>query len=245
MDGKALGLTERDRLVLSETSRFGVVTRDQLIRLKLFGSKTRANERLRKLVAEGYLAARRQPLHVGGPRFVYLPGPALKDGQETRRRWSDASDLFVHHQLGLVDIRLAFEQHATLTRWATDKELASNALGVIPDAYLEYQTHALTFCCFIEYDRGTETVGRVDNKVRAYVELAYSGRFERAFGRRFFRLLLITDSPKRLTVLSDSAARITDKIVRFTTLQQLSQDGPLASIWRRPGVQTPESLMVV
>ena len=91
MDGKALGLTERDRLLLSETSRFGVVTRDQLTRLKLFGSKTRANERLRKLVKEGYLAARRQPLHLGGPRFIYLPGPSLKDGQDKRRRCSRRS----------------------------------------------------------------------------------------------------------------------------------------------------------
>src|SRR5258708_16924350 len=164
MDGKALGLTERDRFVLSEVRRCGVVTGAQLMRLNLLGSKTRANERLRKLVAEGYLAAKRQPLHVGGPRFVYLPGPALKDGQEARRRWSDASDLFLHHQLGLVDIRLAFEQHPTLARWATDKELASSTLAGVPHATLEYEARGLTFCCFIEYDRGTETVSRVDKK---------------------------------------------------------------------------------
>jgi hypothetical protein len=244
MTGKSLAFTERDRAVVHEVARFNVISRDQLIRLKLFSSKTRANERLKRLVDEGYLATRRQPLPVGGPRFVYLPGRLLADARDVRKRFADVSDLFLAHQLGLVDIRVAFEQHTTLMRWLPEKELAGRSLGLVPDAYLEYEVGALTYCAFVEYDRGTETLSRIERKVRAYVDLAQSGRFARTFTRRFFRVFVVTDSTGRLATLSQTAAHITNRIMRFTTLQELSHHGPLMSIWRCPGATASESLTV-
>ena len=242
MTGEVLGFTERDRALLAEVSRFGVMSREQLIRLKFFRSKTRANERLRRLVDHDYLTTRRQALTRGGPRLIYLPGRALADTQEARRRFSEASDVFLLHQLGLIDIRLAFEAHATVTRWLSDRELATSTLGVIPDAYLEFQVGMPTFCAFVEYDRGTETLSRFERKVRAYLDAAYTGAFERAFHRKYFRLLVITDTDGRLSTLSGDVARLTDKIVRLTTLTELTASGPLASIWRRPGGSTLQSL---
>src|SRR5260221_13937219 len=112
MTGKGLAITERDRALVGEIARFGVMSREQLMRLQFFASKTRANERLKRLVAAGYLSARRQPLPLGGPRSVYLPGVVSADGREGRKRFADTSDLFLAHQLGLVDIRIAFDQHA-------------------------------------------------------------------------------------------------------------------------------------
>jgi hypothetical protein len=244
MTGELLGLTERDRALLSEISRFGVMSREQLIRMRFFRSKTRANERLRRLVRHDYLTTRRQALQLGGPRLIYLPGRALAETQETRRRFSEVSDVFLLHQLGLIDIRLAFEAHTTLTRWLTDKELAAATFGVIPDAYLEFQVGMPTFCAFVEYDRGTETVGRFERKVRAYLDAAYSGAFERTFHRKYFRLLVVTDTDRRLATLSADTARLTDKIVRLTTLTELTATGPLASIWRRPGASISQPLTV-
>src|SRR5262249_3712032 len=145
MTGKAFALTERDKSIVAEVMRFGVITRQQLIRLRLFASKTRANERLRRLVNAGYLTARRQPLPNGGPRLLYVPGPLATDAPATRNRWRDVSELFIEHQLGLVDIRLAFEQATTLLRWLTDKDLLSVSLGIVPDAYVEYEVAGLTY----------------------------------------------------------------------------------------------------
>ncbi len=242
MTGKSLAFTERDGAIVSEVTRFGVMSRDQLMRLKFFSSKTRANDRLKRLVDQGYLASRRQPIPVGGPRCVYLPGRLLPDGRDVRTRFADVSDLFLSHQLGLVDIRLAFEQHTHLLRWVPEKDLTGLSLGVVPDAYLEYEVGTLTYCAFIEYDRGTESLGRIERKVRAYLDLAHSGRFERTFSRRFFRVFVVTDSVGRLVTLSQTAARITDRILRLTTLLDLSHHGPLMSIWRRPGASASESL---
>lgn len=237
-----LALTDRDRALLAEVSRFGAVTREQLVRLRFFASKTRANERLRRLTQAGYLASRAQPLNAGGPRFVYFPGHELEPSRTPRRRIAEASGLFVAHQLGLVDVRIAFEQHVTVTRWLTEKDLADQALGLVPDALIEYVTGGFAFTAFVEYDRGSEPVGRIEQKANAYLKLAFSGTFERIFKRRFFRTLIVTDSSGRLDSLSASIARLTSKIFRLTVLQPLVHQGPLASIWRRPGATTFESL---
>jgi hypothetical protein len=240
MTGSGLGLTSRDRQIIEQVQRFGVLTRDQLIALRLFSSKTRAKERLKRLVEAGYIAARSQSLPAGGPRLVYSPARGAAVGPQRRIR--EASDLFLMHELGLVDIHIAFESRTSVTRWSVAQELESLNIGVIPDAYAEYKAADLTYCAFIEYDRGTETVSRFEHKVRRYLEIARSGRFHQVFGRKFFRVCVIADSPGRSSSLSTAIARQTDKIFRFTTLSQLIHQGPLASIWWRPGTQTLESL---
>jgi hypothetical protein len=241
MAGSVLTITARDRAVLAEVQRHGVLTRDQLTRLGLFRSKTRANERLKKLTAAGYLDARRQGNEQGGPRFVYLPGRSLWPGQPNRRL-HQTSALFLAHQLGLVDIHIAFARTTAVSRWISDRESVAFKLQVVPDAYVEYVVSGLTYCAFVEYDRGTESLTRIEKKVRAYVELAHSGQFERSFGRRFFRVLAIADTPGRLQTLSDATARVTHEIVRLTTRATLIEQGPLAPIWRRPADRTLESL---
>jgi len=242
MSGKALALTERDRGILRDVARFGVMSRAQLMRAQWFASKTRANARLKQLVGSEHLAVRRQPVPLGGPRSLYLPGRLLAEGHETRTRFLDASDLFVAHQLGLVDIALAFERGVEVVRWLGDKELSGLALGLVPDAYLEYVIEGLTFCAFVEYDRGTETLLRIERKVRAYLNVAQSGRFERTFHRKFFRVLLVADTAGRLRTLSQAVGRLTDRVVRLTRLVDLVSAGPFASIWTRPGHADPEPL---
>lgn len=241
MNGRALALTPRDRSLLFEVQRCGVLTRDQILRLKLFSSKTRVNERLRRLTAAGYLTTRPQPLLAGGPRFVYLPGRLLTPSTN-RKRLLESSDLFLSHELGLVDIRLAFEHHTTVTRWSPASELTPLSLGFAPDAFLSYEAGGLAFCAFIEYDRGTETLGRIQRKSRAYVDLAFSGRFAKTFGRTFFHALFVTDTPGRLATMSEAIARVTDRVVRLTTLPELLASGPVAAVWRRPGSTRFESL---
>jgi hypothetical protein len=223
-------------------ARLGLLTRDQLMRLGFFHSPSRAKERLKKLVDQGLLATAPHAVLRGGIRFVYLPGRLLADGTHQRRRMRQASPLFVAHQLGVVEARIAFERHTTLRRWHTDRDLAALSLGVIPDACAEYEVSGRVTVVFLEYDRGTETRSRIEQKTRAYLDLAHSGRFQEAFGRQFFRLLILTDSPRRLTSLSAAVATITNQVARFATLDELTQHGPLAAIWRRPGQSQLDTL---
>jgi len=242
MTGKTLALTDRDRQVLVEVVRLGALTREQVMRLGLFTSKTRANERLKRLTDAGLLAIRQQAVSQRGVRLVYLPGRELANSRDARRRLTEASELFLAHQLGLIDVRIAFERHVQVSRWWSEAELAALSLGVIPDGLVEYTVGGLAYAAFVEYDRGTETVGRFTRKVRTYADLAFSGRFERTFARKYFRVLALTDSLRRLSNLSAAVAQVTDRIVRFSLLSELCAHGPTASIWRRPGANDTETL---
>lgn len=242
MVGKAIALTDRDKAILRDVGRFGVITRRQLMALQVFRSPSRAKERLKRLADAGYLVSRRRPLSIGGPQFVYALGPLVDESRSARKRLTECSDLFLAHELGLVDVHIAFARATTIMRWVPAKDLVDQSIGIVPDAYTEFEHEGLTYCAFVEYDRGTETLGRVERKMRAYVDFARSGRFVRLFHRQFFRVLVITDTIGRQATLSTAAARITDRVLRFTTLPTLTREGPLQSIWRRPGVTASESL---
>lgn len=239
MGGKTLAVTERDRRICDLALRFGAVTREQLQRLGLFTSATRAKARLKALTDQGLLAAHPLAVHQRGVRFVYMPGRLLQPG---RRRSEGLSPFFVSHQVGLVDIRIAFELRTTVRQWMSDKDLAALSLGFIPDGYVEYAKGGASFAAFIEYDRSTESLVRLERKVRDYTTFAFSGRFEQQFHRKYFRLLLVAETTGRVDSLSKTAARVTDRMVRLTTLSALNTYGPLAAIWRRPGGRQLESL---
>lgn len=236
MIGNVLALTDRDRRLLLEVDRFGFITREQVIRLGLFASRTRANARLKKLTDAGFLRTRPQALPQRGVRLVY----SSKRGSGDRAR---LSEWLLGHQLGLGDIRIAFERATEIIRWIPERELASMKIGLVPDAFVEYRSNGLTYAAFVEYDRGTESLQRIERKIRGYLDLAYSGRFARTFNLQFFRVFFVADSTGRLTTLSRTAARITDRIVRLTTLDELSHRGVTASIWRRPGASDSESIL--
>jgi hypothetical protein len=221
---------------LLEVERFGFITREQVIRLGLFGSRTRANARLKTLTDAGLLRARPQALPQRGVRLVYSTGRGSRD-RTTLSEW------LLVHQLGLADIRIAFERTTQVIQWLPERELTPLKIGVVPDAFVEYRFDGLTYAAFVEYDRGTESLSRIEKKVRAYLDLAYSGRFARTFNFKFFRVLLVTDSAGRLATLSRTTARITDRVVRLTTLDELSRQDVTASIWRRPGAQVSESIL--
>jgi hypothetical protein len=241
MAGSKIALTPRDQRLLGEIQRFGVLTREQTMRLGLFASKTRANERLKKLVIAEYLTARPQAVILGAPRLVYSAGRLTTEPIERKRR-REASDMLLAHQLGLVDIRIAFERTTRVQRWLTDRELSMAGLAVIPDGLVEYELHDLGYSAFIEYDRGTEPLHRIQGKVRGYVDLAHSGRFARVFKRRFFRVLFVSDQPGRVASIVNTAASVTHQMVWVAALSDLTQHGPLAPIWRRPDAAHLQSL---
>lgn len=249
--GKGMVLTDRDALVVREVHAFQLLTRDQLVRLGHFGSKTRANATLLRLVRFGYLARRYQPSVAGTRRALYfvgpqagslLPGPTLT---ADRRRVAQLSDLFIAHQLLVSDVRLAFHSPVVgyrLTRWMSDIDLRPLALGLVPDGYVEYELQGRTFGAFVEVDRGTETLGRWVAKVNAYLALAASGRSRTLLARQFFRVLVVAPSGARLTNLRRATATRTDRMFWFTSPDQLSA-GPFAQVWWRPVETSRHSLL--
>lgn len=234
-------LTDRDRQVIADVSQFRVLTREQLSRLGHFRSKTRANAVLLRLVKFGYLSRRYQPAIAGTQRALYYLGPnggTLARGTDAleRRRIRAISDLFLAHQLLITDVHIGFRQAAAcrVERWLTDEELRASDLGLVPDGHVEYVLAEKHFGAFLELDRGTETLGRFQAKVRAYVHLTTADRYRKAFGRTYFRVLVVAPSATRIEHLRQATAAITDRIFWFTTIERLTVEGPFAPIWLRP-----------
>jgi hypothetical protein len=239
--GRALVLTARDIRLLADVAQFRVLSRHQLMRLGHFRSKTRANAVLLRLVGAGYLSRRYQPAVAGTQRALYFLGPkgvALSRPGRPNTEWrqlSSISDLFLAHQLSVTDVLIAFRASpCRVERWMVDEDLRSLNLGILPDGHLEYELAGKQFGAFLELDRGTETQGRFRAKVEAYARLAQSGRYRSAFGRQFFRVLVVSSSDERLDHLRATTASVTEKIFWFVTLQQVVAEGPFARIWLRP-----------
>ncbi|MGH9203298.1 MAG: replication-relaxation family protein, partial [Vicinamibacterales bacterium] len=212
-------LTDRDRQILGDVGQFRILTRHQLERLGHFGSKTRANAILLRLTRFGYLSRRHLPTIAGTQRGLYYLGPkgvALGSdphaAHTSRRKARALSDLFAAHQLAVTDVLVSFRQApaCSIQRWMTDDELRSTQLGVVPDGHIEYRFNDKQFGAFVELDRGTETLGRFQGKVRAYQRLAGSGTYQRVFGRPYFRVLVIATSARRIEHLRRATASLTD-----------------------------------
>jgi hypothetical protein len=249
MAGEGMVLTERDRAILQLAAELGPVSRAQFERFGHFGSRTRANAVLGRLVRFSYLAVRRQPLVGGSRRLLYHLGRRGEDllaVNGRRKRVKELSDLFLEHHLRTTDVRLAFpvtdDGDCILDRWLTDHELRTSRLGVIPDAYVEYRYRGLPFAAFVEVDLGTETLTRWEQKVVEYLRLARSGAFTTVCRLRYFRVLVITISMGRVETLQTAIARVTPTIFWLTTFDALAREGALASIWRRPATSSFHSL---
>lgn len=239
-------LTERDRAVLRDVAELEVVSRPQLQRLGHFGSRTRANAVLARLVQFGYLSSRVRPVSGGSKRLLYQLGPTATDNPRNRRM-KTLSDLFLDHHLMASDVRISFRTNTMpkydFDRWVSDIQLHSLKLGVVPDGYAEYRHADLRFAAFIEADRATETLGTWEKKTHAYLKLAHSSAFYDAFKLRFFRVLVITTSEGRLASLQRAVGRTTEQLFWFTTHEQLVSEGPFAAIWRRPSTSQLHSLI--
>jgi hypothetical protein len=248
-------LTDRDCRLIAAVADFGILTRAQIASHLAFGSVTRVNAVLLRLVRHGYLTRRLQPTVFGTRRQTYivgLRGLELLAGSRVlqsnaRRGWREVSDLFVEHRLLVNDVRLAFE-HASmegyhLRTWKGEAELKALNLGLIPDGYADYDLDGKSYAVFIEADNGTETLGRWRQKVANYLDLAYSGRYQSALGRQYFRVLVTVPSLGRLQSVLSQVARQTDRLFWLTTVRTLAECGPFAAIWYRPKVPDLQSLI--
>jgi len=252
--GKGMVLTDRDRQIVTAVGEFGILSRVQLARHLRFGSVTRANAVLLRLTRHGYLTRRLQPSLQGTRRQTYLLGlrgaellAGARDQPRTaRRRWREASDLFVEHRLLVNDIRLGFQQWLiagyAMRTWTNETALRNLNLGVIPDGYCEYDLRGKSFAVFVEADNGTETRARWRQKTTQYLDLAMTGRFHALFHRQYFRVLVVVPSPRRLESLLGEIARQTKRLFWLTTSNALVTAGPFGPIWYRPDGTAHQSL---
>ena len=226
-----LRLTERDLRMLVKCALCRWLTTDQLRRLYFPGATLNAvQKRLRKLADAGYLRSHREhptaeSIHAVGPKgkpLVEEKGVEVAAGNDVPSQ--------VEHLLGVNELRLGVEQGPVAVAYCFAYwQLAD--LGwrhpVIPD--LLFAVRSPERRAFVaEYDRGTETLDKLFEKLRRY-----GAGLE---GFPFEGVLVVTEETRRFDLLA-RAMRGSELAMRVmvSTIEQVR----VAGVFGTPFVELP------
>ena len=246
-------LQPRDLQLLRELSVMRVIDREQAKIVAGFGSTTRANTRLLALTRSGLL--RRFFLGSGGGRKALyalsskgaLAADVLVRGPRRQQDVLLAADYFVTHQLTVNEIYCTLKFGAipvpkvAFHRWIDFHLPVVPEVSLIPDGYVELATPNGVSACFLEVDLGHESLAIWKGKVRNYLQLALSGKYQRQFQHERFRVLVVANSERRLHSIRKTVAEITQKIFWFATLESIRKDF-FAPVWFRTTDTNPTTL---
>jgi hypothetical protein len=253
-------LQQRDIEIIKFLYSCRILTRQQIQELFRINSTRRVNQRLRKLYDNKYVSRDFLPTVRGSAKAIYYLGPrgALIVADELgidlnlvnrkRKSTSKLQELFLNHVLGLNDIRIAFylglDLHPglALERWINDNDchqqyrVAVGGKNVIrqfrPDGYFRILYKGTLYSFFLEYDRSTMTLGRFTGKVYSYLDFSSLGYYQKRFGVKYFRVLVVTKTPERLSNLKKTVGNITEKLFWFTTIKQITPNTVYGPIWQ-------------
>jgi hypothetical protein len=195
-------VTERDVQILVKCAVCRWLTTAQIQRLYFPEASLNAvQKRLRKLSDAGHLRSSREhptaeAVHAVGPK-----GKPLVEGKGVEVALGGDVPKQLEHFLGINEIRIAVETSAVPVAYFVPYwQLAS--LGwtwqVIPDAVFAFKVpERRTFA--VEYDRGTETLEKLIDKLRCYDNGLPGFVFE--------AVLLFTEGKRRLDLLSSAMRR--------------------------------------
>lgn len=180
---------------------------------------------------------------------------------------------YLEHNLTLADIRLWFERQAAnanctiatwldyfdlRSSWKTERVLirltpqaAVEDVAIAPDGYMVLETEKGRGHFFLEFDRGTETIGKQwKRKVLAYQEYLASGKFHQCYqaaAHTGFRVLTIASSMKRATNLHKAAntyaAPHWASMFLFTGWLELQQGRLSDALWLRGATSEKQTVL--
>lgn len=243
---KGIVLQERDLRLLRWTGIARITDGDQVRTAAGFGSNSRANRRIHALTEAGLL--KRFFLGTRGPgqKALYSlsqKGAVLADvpyrGLQRRNEESLVADFFVEHQLRVNEVHLGLRfgqvpSGVTFLEWQAFYQPLMSGSRLIPDGYVRLTSHTGSTAAFLELDLGHERSSVWLNKVQHYIQLAVSGEYEKRFGMKRFRVLIVTTTDRRLESLRSTISSLTDKIFWLSTIEAVRKQGPYADVWLRP-----------
>lgn len=187
-------LTERDRWIIELIAEHQVFTTSQLAELAFVGLDT-AQKRLVRLYRLGVLDRFRWHVAVGSINWHYTLGPvgaqlvaagrgvdAPRPAEIRRRSIRLAGSPRLHHLLGCngfftaLAARARQQPAAALAEWWSERRCSEHYGQIVrPDACGAWVEGGRRIDFFLEYDRGTETLGRLVDKLAGYADLVTAG----------------------------------------------------------------------
>ena len=221
---------ERDEEIIVSVYEHGVLSTQQIADLFFRGSVSAATKRLRKLFDAGWLQRAFRPNGVGAPEALYL----VERRQETvhciadrlgwteekvRRHWFP-NQMLTEHCLEVNAFRVAVEiscrkNDVLLELWEDERfcvdrirEDGGKVKVFAPDAYFRLFKDGTLWAYFLEWDRGTESVGRIRQKAENYATYWRKGFYTERYGLKGFRVLWVTKEKERMEVLRKATEKV-------------------------------------
>ena len=265
--GNSCLLTPRDLRIIRTIVEHDQMTREQIRRL--FFRKGRGLvsvqavcRRLKILTERDYLARTRLPTPMGSGPYVYQPGrlagaamsrdgSGLKRPGDRRRRTQSAVELL--HGLEIVDFYIQLkrsleESDGEILAWLSERQCryriprVGRSLPFTPDAYCLWGLESEEGAFFLEWDRGTESMVRIAEKLARY-EVYYRTRAYHdhlgEIGLRPRLLFVVPDERRQRKFVQWMSRNLAQgKLTSLPTILVSTQDeanaDPLGSVWQRP-----------
>ena len=184
-----------------------------------------ATKRLRKLFDAGWLQRAFRPNGVGAPEALYLVERRKETVQciadrlgwteeKVRRHWFP-NQMLTEHYLEVNAFRVAVEiscrKNGVLLELWEDERFCMDRIDnggkvkvFAPDAYFRLFKDGTLWAYFLEWDRGTESVGRIRQKAENYATYWRKGFYTERYGLKGFRVLWVTKGRERMDVLMEA-----------------------------------------
>ncbi len=265
-----LVLQPRDIDVIEAVYRFRMLSQAQIAAL-YFGSKATAQYRLEKLYDHQFLERKFLPVSLGEGRSptLYILDRRGVETLRTERGYDEVkwfgtskglSADFLSHTIAMNDVmvlvRLACRaQGFELEKWQAENEVKADydrvtvqsqggkreVVPVVPDSYFTIVANQRRYPFFLELDRGTMTLARFKNKIRAYLAYYKSGAYEKRYGTQSIRVLTVVSTKsqsggqKRLHNLKAATEEMTkERWFWFATLSELTEENILSyPVWHQ------------
>lgn len=243
-------LSERDLAILSDLGRLRLLTGRHIERLHFHhGSpltsarKTRSS--LQRLYVQGLIV--RLDRRIGGIRsgssgYVYAlsadgqrltqqRGPA--GGTRLRRPW-EPSQLFTDHILAVSELYVSMQERhregacelmgfeAEPACWRSWHGYGGEQRHVKPDAFVHVGVGDHEALCFVEVDRGTESLTVIRRKGQAFVDYWRTG-IEQEHAGIFPSVLWLTTSARRQEQIIEALARLEPEAWKLFRVDQLTR----------------------
>lgn len=187
-------IVARDIKLLRDLALSHLLSRDQIIQLGYYGSITRLNFRIKKLIEVGYIQRLNTPLfsqslYAATKKASEIIGENVAPLLESRI----GSPRYLQHALTLSSTRIALIGK-TGGDWRFEQQLWRKVDGheIRPDGLLLASSPT-----FVEVDMGHMGSSRFRAKLAAYQALALSGSCQSLYGFKDFRLLAVTTGSLR------------------------------------------------
>ena len=269
-----LSLQARDYILLRGLFESRAMISEHATALYFDSKPEAAKKRLQKLKSAGFITER--PRQAFEPSVLFLTRKGLKILHErgvlaeyptfslpALDRRARVSNLTIHHELEVMDVKVAFHSAigkmpsaslAEFSTWPMLHEFTAYRHGtggaeapVKPDGFIRiHMTEAggrFEHTFFMELDRSSETQDKLTAKASSYLEYYKSGGFALRNGgsredyKKFpFRVLIVVQNSERRNNTAARLLQATPPIVTMvwlTTLAEVTAD-PLGAIWIRP-----------